>query len=357
LHIPEMSILESYLVLVVAASLAIGAFSVAAREWIHRAAGEAHSALSALGTLAHDELVELLDRAWQSRGHAVQRSIDPASRIDLRLRQDGQLWLLRCQHRRDHQIEAVDLQDLLRLSHLEQATGAILVNAGRASEEARRFIRGHSLRLIDRTGLWPLLQPALDPARRARAQRRVGRLRAVRIGLPLTSGLIMTWLASSLFWGLLSDPAATTTTPKADQAKAATLDPRAASQALAPPLAPSSLPKPDGGGSSADSQSQRFGERGASTTDSHRHQAEPGTSREDLIADLEAIDQVQAARWVAQDQLLLSTTGPLAANPRATEAICAAWARYLAHADAQLAFVDVTANKGFEAAGGTINCR
>lgn len=345
---PIGSTLINFVILVLAAVTAIGAFQLAVQMWIDRRPSEARAGLARLDLHHPQNLIDRVAAAWRRRGHQVESNPGADATVTLRLRREGERWLVHCQSDPNQAVELALAKDLLRRVAAESASGAIIVTRGAIADDVRRSARGQPLRLIDATGLWQLLADSLEGADQRRALRRIGALHSVRVALPALIGLglaVYSVLGLVHFFG---GDAAEPMAPETSAATAAAAGPPSASMAPPPVSTPptAGASTPDG---SASAMSAAAAARAGKSDEALRDR------RDALTAELGGIDQVTAVQWIAQDQIVLTAAGAL--NPNLADDACAALARYPEYADARLRLSTAGANQGFETLPPAMVCR
>lgn len=340
---PIGSTLIEFVTIVVAAAAAIGALQLAVQMWIDRRPSEARAGLARLDLDHAQNLIDRVATAWRQRGHTVEYNPAPNAAVTLRLRRDGERWLVHCQADPSQAVEQALAKNLLRIVAAESASGAIIVSRGAIADDVRRSARGQPLRLIDATGLWQLLADSLQGADQRRALRRIGLLHGVRVALPALIGLVLGVYSVMALLAFFGGDQATAPAPKPNAAPNAALSPPAT------PIAATQSPVPTPPSTVATTPDGSAAARAGKSEEALR------AIRDALTAELAGIDQVTAVHWPAQDQIVLTAAAAL--NPSLAEDACAALARYPEYADARLRLSTAGANQGFETLPPAITCR
>lgn len=125
----------------------------------------------AISRVKWDRLEVLVAEYYRERGYVVDHCGTGGSRnkfdggVDLRLRKDGELWLVQCKHWNAYKVAHNDVHQLLGLVVNEEATGGILATSGEFTKAAvEAAARQGRIQLIDGDELREMLGPLPDEA-------------------------------------------------------------------------------------------------------------------------------------------------------------------------------------------------
>jgi restriction system protein len=94
---------------------------------------------------------ELIGEAFRRQGYSVVENIGAGADggIDLRLRRDGNLYLVQCKRWRDYKVGVRVVREMLGLVTAHGAQGAIIVTTGLFTQEARTFAASVPVDLVE----------------------------------------------------------------------------------------------------------------------------------------------------------------------------------------------------------------
>lgn len=97
------------------------------------------------------EFERLVGEAFRRRGYRVEEndSAGPDGGIDLRLRRRGELYLVQCKQWRAYRVGIDVVQRHYGVMAAMGAAGGFVVTSGRFTDEARIFVQGRNIELID----------------------------------------------------------------------------------------------------------------------------------------------------------------------------------------------------------------
>jgi len=279
----------------------------AATVWlwvVRRRQDETSAGIDALASMRWREFSRLVVEALQKQGfdaESIEQTLERGPQAELRLRRDGQVWLLACKlaGARSH-LGVASVRELADAVRFNAAAGGILATPASIDAEARKA--GDGLELFDGYALWALVGPMLPAALRddltANARRRSVRETA------------MAWLVAIVIGALVGFIAATK--PDDTAASAPRVEASAPVKAPAPTSAPQSPAPPTPATDPALS----------APADPNREKFERG----------EVIHAVSALPWV--ERVLWSTSSTLVIQQREeveqqqVQEICGVLARY-----------------------------
>jgi hypothetical protein len=145
---------------------------------VRRRQGETLSGIEALAAMRWREFSRLVVEALQKQGfeaESVEQTLERGPQAELRLRHDGQVWLLACKLASARsRLGAASVRELADAVRFNSASGGILATPARIDADARKVADG--LDLYDGDALWALVGPMLPDSLRddltAHARRR-----------------------------------------------------------------------------------------------------------------------------------------------------------------------------------------
>lgn len=117
------------------------------------------------------EFERLVGEAFRRRGYRVEEndSAGPDGGIDLRLRRRGELFLVQCKQWRAYRVGIDVVQRHYGVMAAMGAAGGFVVTSGRFTDEARRFVEGTNIELVDGEALHAWLREGARERRGADA--------------------------------------------------------------------------------------------------------------------------------------------------------------------------------------------
>ena len=123
----------------------------------------------------------LVGEAFRRQGFAVRETAAGADGgIDLKLRKDGELFLVQCKQWRATKVGVAIVRELFGAMAAAGAAGAFVVTSGVFTKEAQRFAEGRNITLVDGNALQSLIGRAQDSKKsRARSERPISKPESV----------------------------------------------------------------------------------------------------------------------------------------------------------------------------------
>jgi len=285
-------------------TLLLGAAATVWLWLVRRRQGETIAGIEALAGMRWREFSRLVVEALQTQGfeaESIEQTLERGPQAELRLRREGQTWLLACKlaGARAH-LGVASVRELADAVRFNAAAGGILATPARIDASARKAADG--LELFDGDALWSLVGPMLPTSLRDDLSLNARR-RSVR-------ETVLAWIGALLVGALVAFVAAN---PRGDTASAPA--PVVEAPAAAAEAAP---PAPQPHASTAPSTDPAL----AAPADPNRDQFERG----------EVIHAISALPWV--ERVLWSTSSTLVIQQREdvdqqqVQEVCGVLARY-----------------------------
>lgn len=122
---------------------------------------------SALRSMNWRDFERLVGEAFRLRGYAVTETggDGPDGGIDLRLTQAGETFLVQCKHWKAYKVSVNVVRELYGVMAAQGVAGGFVVTSGVFTAEARSFVQGCNIELID----GPALKTMIDSVRSSKA--------------------------------------------------------------------------------------------------------------------------------------------------------------------------------------------
>jgi restriction system protein len=126
-------------------------------------ARDAHG--EALRKMSWRDFELLVGEAFRMRGYAVTETGGGGADggVDLKLKKNGELWLVQCKQWKAYKVPVTIVRELYGVMAAQRATGGFVITCGVFTAEARSFVKGHPIELID----GPALKKMIDATRSA----------------------------------------------------------------------------------------------------------------------------------------------------------------------------------------------
>jgi len=285
-------------------TLLLGAAATVWLWLVRRRQGETIAGIEALAGMRWREFSRLVVEALQTQGfeaESIEQTLERGPQAELRLRREGQTWLLACKLAGARaRLGVASVRELADAVRFNAAAGGILATPARIDANARKAADG--LELFDGDALWSLVGPMLPTSLRDDLSLNVRR-RSVR-------ETVLAWIGALLVGALVAFVAAN---PRGDTASA----PVPVSEAPAT-AAEATPPAPQPRAPTAPSTDPAL----AAPADPNRDQFERG----------EVIHAISALPWV--ERVLWSTSSTLVIQQREdvdqqqVQEVCGVLARY-----------------------------
>ena len=104
----------------------------------------------------------LVGEGFRMQGYSVAENFEPGpdEGIDLRLRKDGETYLVQCKQWRGFKVGVPVVRELYGVMAAKGASGGFVVTSGRFTAEAEAFAEGRNVRLLDGPKLERMLKRA-----------------------------------------------------------------------------------------------------------------------------------------------------------------------------------------------------
>ncbi|MDI9240148.1 restriction endonuclease [Lysobacter sp. LF1] len=283
-------------------TVVLGALATAFLWLMRRRQAETAAGIAALAEMRWREFARLVVEALRGRGfeaEGIDQALDRGPQAELRLRRDGQTWLLACRVASARsQLGTGPVRELADAVRVNAAQGGILATPARINAPTRSA--ASRLELYDGEALWALVAPMLPNAlrdditlhARKRSVRETALAWTVAVALGVIAGLVPAFVGG---------PAEPSTEP-------------AASESAPPPAeAPAPPAKPAAPGPALDS---------AAPADPNRDQFERG----EVIHAVSVLPWVERALWSTSSTLVIQQREDV--DQLQIEEICAVLARY-----------------------------
>jgi len=115
--------------------------------------------LDSIRSLSWRDFEQLVGEAYRRQGYTVLENTDPGpdGGIDLRLKKDGNRFLVQCKQWRPMKVGVQVVRELYGVMAAEHATGGIVITTGIFTQEARNFAAGKPIDLIEGNQLAALI--------------------------------------------------------------------------------------------------------------------------------------------------------------------------------------------------------
>ena len=129
-------------------------------SWRKKQLLEKQSGIDSIRELHWKDFEYLVGEAFRRQGYSVIDNPNAGADggIDLRLKQNGNLYLVQCKNWKVFKVGVKEIRELFGLVKAENATGGIFVTAGEYTKEAKSFADGKSLDLINGSQLQQMIQ-------------------------------------------------------------------------------------------------------------------------------------------------------------------------------------------------------
>jgi len=285
-------------------TLLLGAAATVWLWLVRRRQGETIAGIEALAGMRWREFSRLVVEALQTQGfeaESIEQTLERGPQAELRLRREGQTWLLACKlaGARAH-LGVASVRELADAVRFNAAAGGILATPARIDANARKVAAG--LELFDGDALWSLVGPMLPTSLRDDLSLNARR-RSVR-------ETVLAWIGALLVGVLVAFVAAN---PRGDTASApvpVVEAPAAAAEATPPapqpraPTAPSTDPAL------------------AAPADPNRDQFERG----EVIHAISALPWVERVLWSTSSTLVIQQRDDV--DQQQVQEVCGVLARY-----------------------------
>ena len=160
--------LAPYVAFVLCLTAAASAFNA----WRKGALLDSQKGIKTIRAISWREFEELVGEAYRRKGFAVTESGGAGADggIDLVLRRGGEKLLVQCKHWRMDKVGVKVVRELYGVVSAEGASGGVVISSGTFTQEARDFVSGKPLELIDGPDLLEIIssvQRAPMPASQA----------------------------------------------------------------------------------------------------------------------------------------------------------------------------------------------
>ena len=124
-----------------------------------------------LDDMSWREFEMLVGEGFRLQGYSVAENFElgPDGGIDLRLRKDGETYLVQCKQWRAFKVGVPVVRELYGVMAAKGATGGFVVTSGKFTAEAEAFAEGRNVRLLDGPRLERMLKQAQGIAGAPRA--------------------------------------------------------------------------------------------------------------------------------------------------------------------------------------------
>jgi restriction system protein len=114
---------------------------------------------SAFAALSLDEFQVVVGDAFRAQGYVVRElhGLEASDGIDLEISRGGEHYLVECSHWSAYKVPVAVVRELYLKMETRGASGAFLVTAGTFTEDAKVFVQGTNISLIDGRKLFDLI--------------------------------------------------------------------------------------------------------------------------------------------------------------------------------------------------------
>jgi restriction system protein len=125
----------------------------------------ASSGVGALNEMSWDDFERLVSEYYRRQGFQVSREggNGPDGGIDLVLRQKGETYLVQCKQWKAYKVGVQPVREFYGVMASKGAAGGYFVTSGEYTEEARSFVQGLNLELVDGQKLRKMIDSAQQP--------------------------------------------------------------------------------------------------------------------------------------------------------------------------------------------------
>jgi len=115
--------------------------------------------IESIRSLSWRNFEHLAGEAYRRQGYTVTENADtgPDGGVDLRLKKDGNRFLVQCKQWRNMKVGVKVVQELYGVMTAENATGGIVITSGIFTQEARNFATGKPIDLVEGNQLSALI--------------------------------------------------------------------------------------------------------------------------------------------------------------------------------------------------------
>jgi restriction system protein len=115
-----------------------------------------------LDSMSWREFEMLVGEGFRLQGYSVAENFEPGpdEGIDLKLRKDGETYLVQCKQWRAFKVGVPVVRELYGVMAAKGAAGGFVVTSGRFTAEAEAFAEGRNVRLLDGPKLERMLKQA-----------------------------------------------------------------------------------------------------------------------------------------------------------------------------------------------------
>lgn len=116
----------------------------------------------ALRNMSWRDFELLVGEAFRMRGYAVTETGGGGADggVDLKLKKNSELWLVQCKQWKAYKVPVTVVRELYGVMAAQRATGGFVVTCGIFTAEARAFVKGHRIELIDGPALKKMIEAA-----------------------------------------------------------------------------------------------------------------------------------------------------------------------------------------------------
>lgn len=118
------------------------------------------SGIESIRALSWKEFEELVAEAYRRQGYEVRENFYAGADggIDLTLEKGGEVLLVQCKHWLTYKVGVNVVREMLGLITAHRATGGIVVTCGQFTQEAKNFIAGNRIELVEGNQLLGLVR-------------------------------------------------------------------------------------------------------------------------------------------------------------------------------------------------------
>lgn len=115
--------------------------------------------IESIRSLSWRDFEHLAGEAYRRQGYTVTENADtgPDGGVDLRLKKDGNRFLVQCKQWRNMKVGVKVVRELYGVMTAERATGGIVITSGIFTQEARNFAAGKPIDLVEGNQLAALI--------------------------------------------------------------------------------------------------------------------------------------------------------------------------------------------------------
>lgn len=121
--------------------------------------------VSALDGMSWQEFETLVGEAYALQGYRVAETGGggPDGGVDLVLTKGGEKFFVQCKQWKAYKVGVDVVRELYGVMAAEGATGGFVVTSGRFTDDAKAFVNGRNLQLVDGTKLFALIKQVKQP--------------------------------------------------------------------------------------------------------------------------------------------------------------------------------------------------